>query len=74
MALIFIAYAYQDVWPLATYPQPIDLMNIFVLSKIALLLVGGGILPLVTPYLKMFESDDQKSQGLGTDIVDIRRN
>jgi hypothetical protein len=62
MFLVFVIYAYQDLWPLTTYAQKsLDPLDILVSLKIAILFLAGIILPFVTPYLVTFsEGGDRK--------------
>lgn len=65
MALVFFVYAYQDIWPLATYSQePVDSQTILMWSKILLFFMDGILIPLITPYLKIFLS---KNENQGSD-------
>lgn len=63
-SVVFVIYAYQDLWPLALYSRkPLDSINLPLLAKIAILFTNGTILPIITPYLTTF-SESREGQGL----------
>ncbi|WVR03866.1 hypothetical protein IAU60_000864 [Kwoniella sp. DSM 27419] len=46
----WIVYAYRDLWPLVTFNlEPADLQNAITWSRLAILTVAAGIIPLIRP-------------------------
>lgn len=69
MTIIFLVFAYQDLWPLATYSRnPLDTLDFPLLAKIVVLSSNGVILPIITPYLTTF-SEAREGRGSASLLV-----